>query len=151
MPQRLPGYGQEASVVHPGYPHHDPAGRDAAGVDPILVSIGDIGVTPNWVITPNGTRPIGSVQWIFSDNTRTTERMPAYAIVLAVIFFLFCLLGLLFLLIKERRTEGYVNVTVQGAGLYHVAQIPVSSPQQIAHLHNVVGYARTVTAHAGGR
>ncbi len=67
---------------------------------------------------------------------------------LAIIFFVFCRLGLLFLLIKERKTQGYVEVTVQGEGLYHVTQIPVSSPAQIPHIRQAVDYARTLSAAA---
>ena len=41
--------------------------------------------------------------------SRTEEKIPAHAIVLAVIFFIFCLLGLLFLLMKEKTTTGFVR------------------------------------------
>lgn len=98
------------------------------------------------LITPGGTYPLAGTTWIMTNNTVTTESIPAYAIVLAVIFFVFCLLGLLFLLIKDRRTQGYVSVSVQGPGLLHVTQIPVSNPLQIADTENRVNYIRSLVA-----
>ncbi|MQS13288.1 hypothetical protein F7Q99_13595 [Streptomyces kaniharaensis] len=61
---------------------------------------------------------------------------------LAIIFFFFCLIGLLFLLMKERRTVGHVQITVSGAGRYHTTSVPVSSPNQVMDLMNRVNYAR---------
>jgi len=121
----------------------------AAPTEPLLVSIGDIGVTQSWVITPSGNRPVGKVQWIFTDMSRTAQTIPAWAIVCAVVFFFLCFLGLLFLLLKEDRTEGWVQVIVQGPGLVHTAQLPVSSPQQVADYNARVNYARSISAAAG--
>ena len=100
------------------------------------------------VHTPGGTYPLKGTTWIVSNQTQTTETIPGYAIVLAVVFFLFCLLGLFFLLIKERRTTGFVQVSVQGPGLYHAAQIPISHPSQIARVESQVNYARMLVARA---
>ncbi|MDX6260618.1 MAG: hypothetical protein QOH84_2306, partial [Kribbellaceae bacterium] len=80
---------------------------------PVLVTIGDISVEQYRIVTPAGVLPTQGTNWSAMDMTRTEEKIPAYAIVLAIIFFLFCLLGLLFLLIKERKTTGFVQVTVQ--------------------------------------
>jgi hypothetical protein len=118
--------------------------------EPMLVTIGDIGVTPSTVVTPSGTRPVGKVQWMFTDMSRTTEAIPTWAIVCTVIFFLFCLLGLLFLLVKENRTEGHVQVVVQGSGFVHTTQLPVSSIAQVADYNARVNYARSVSAAASG-
>ena len=49
----------------------------------------------------------------------------------AVVFFVFCFLGLLFLLAKERHTEGFVQVVVQGPHLLHTVQLPVWSQEQV--------------------
>ena len=114
-----------------------------------VVVIGDIGVTPHWVVTPNGHAPLGSVQWVVRDSSRTEESIPAYAIVLAIVFVMACLLGLLFLLIKERRTVGYVEVTVQAEGLYHVTQIPATGRQTLPWVHSQVNHARSWAARAG--
>jgi hypothetical protein len=104
----------------------------------IVLWIGDIGVSQHWVVTPNGSAPLAGSQWIVRDGTRLEEKMPAYAIVLAVIFFFVCLLGLLFLLIKERKLVGFVEVTVRSGETYHVAQIPVR------HVSEVDGVRRQV-------
>lgn len=114
-----------------------------AAPEPMLLSIGDIAIYPTRVVTPSGVFPHSGLTWVMRDNSVTTEGMPAYAIVLAILFFFVCLLGLLFLLIKERKTQGYVDVSVQSPdGRYHVTQIPVSSPEQVAAIRHQVDYAR---------
>jgi hypothetical protein len=70
---------------------------------------------------------------------------------LAVVFiwlFLLGLLGLLFLLVKEDRTDGTVQVVVQGPGFVHGTQLPVASPQQVADYNARVNYARSVSTAA---
>ena len=116
--------------------------------DPIVLTIGDIGVTRNWVVTPNGTARLGGSQWIARDMTRTESKIPTWAIVLAVVFALVCLLGLLFLLAKERYTTGYVEVSVQAGNLFHATQIPVSSQYQVAQIRQQVSQAQTLAAAA---
>jgi hypothetical protein len=112
---------------------------------PMLVQIGDIVCTQTEVITPSGRRPINRVVWTFTDMSQTTTGIPAWAIVLAIVFFVFCLLGLLFLLVKETRTTGWVQITVQGDRFLHQVQLPVSSPQQIADYNARIGYARSLS------
>jgi hypothetical protein len=116
----------------------------------VMVTVGDIACTSTEVITPSGRAPVTAVTWAFTDMSRTTRTIPAWAIVLAVIFFFFCLLGLLFLLVKEERTEGWVQVTAQGQGLLHVAQIPVASPMTVADINARVNYARSLEFSVGG-
>jgi len=116
--------------------------------DPIVLTIGDIGVTRNWVVTPNGTARLGGSQWIARDMTRTESKIPTWAIVLAVIFALVCLLGLLFLLAKEKYTTGYVEVSVHAGNLSHATQIPVSSQYQVAQIRQQVSQAQTLAAAA---
>lgn len=126
------------------------AGSPTPPTEPLLVSIGDIGVTQSWVITPGATRPVGEVQWMFTDMSRTTTAIPTWAVVCAVVgFFFVCFLSLLLLLVKETRTEGVVQVVVQGPRLVHTTQLPVSSPQQVADYNARVNYARSLTAAAG--
>lgn len=115
-----------------------------------LVTIGQIVVTNHRVITPNGQAPIAQTTWTFQDMSITRREMPTWAIVCAIIFFLFCLLGLLFLLVKEERTEGFAQVQVQGPGLLWVEQLPVGSPSQVHDLNARVNFARSVAAQAGG-
>ena len=114
-----------------------------------LVSIGDIVCTQAEVITPSGRVPIAYATWSFTDMSRTTKAIPTWAIVCTVVFFFFCLLGLLFLLAKEERTEGAVQVVVQAPGLLHQVQLPVSSVGQVLDYSARVGYARSLTAAAG--
>lgn len=116
------------------------------GMEAPLVVIGDIIVTQSWVVTPSGTVPVGSVTWTFTDMSITSEAIPAWAIVCAVLFAVLCLLGLLFLLVKESRTRGGVQVVVQGPGLLHATQIPVWALDQVYDLNARVNYARSLTA-----
>lgn len=129
---QIPGYGQ---------PHEPP-----------LVSIGDIVVTQSSVITPSGTRPVGEVQWSFTDMSRTTQAIPVWAIVCAIVFAIFCLLSLLLLLVKEDRTEGWVQVVVQGPNFVHTTQLPVASPHHVFDYNARVNHARSISAagHAAG-
>jgi hypothetical protein len=126
-----------------------PASPAAAEVqDPIVLTIGDIGVTRNWVVTPNGNARLAGSQWIARDMTRVESRIPPWAIVLAIVFALACLLGLLFLLVKEQYTTGYVEVSVQAGTLFHATQIPVSGHHQVAHVRQQVSEAQTLAAAA---
>lgn len=147
-----PGYPpQQAAPVYgapqPGYPQTQPAyGMPQPGQ--VMVTIGDIGVTPTEVITPLGRRPVRGTVWMLQNNTMTSESIPTYAIVLCIVFLLFCLLGLLFLLIKERKTQGYLTVSVQGDGFFHATQVPVTYPAQIADIEGRVNYCRALAAAA---
>jgi hypothetical protein len=114
----------------------------------ILVTIGDIACTQTEVITPTGRCAIGSATWTFTDMSRTTKEIPTWAIVCMAIFLFSCLLGLLFLLAREERTEGFVQVVVQGPGFLHHVQLPVSSVAQIYDLNARVGYARGLSSAA---
>ncbi len=111
-----------------------------------MVTIGDISVTSTTVYTPSGSRPLGEVQWTFTDMSQTSQAIPTWAIVCAVVFFLLCFLGLLFLLAKEDKTAGSVQVTVHGQGFVHTTTIPVSSLAQVADINARVNYVRTLTA-----
>jgi hypothetical protein len=111
---------------------------------PVLVTIGDISVEQYRIVTPAGVLPTQGTNWSAMDMTRTEEKIPAYAIVLAIIFFLFCLLGLLFLLIKERKTTGFVQVTVQHGNRTHNTHVAAANPSQVADTLARVNYARTL-------
>ena len=115
----------------------------------LVITIGDIGVSPSWVVTPNGTAPLAGSQWIVQDRTLTQRSIPTYAIVLAIIFALACLLGLLFLLIKEERITGYVEVTVRSGNLFHGTQIPAQSPQAVHQVRQLVYQAQSMAAAIG--
>ena len=129
----------------------DAAQAAARGAGPVMVTIGDIVCTNTTVISPSGQAPIGGVVWSYTDMTRTNRVIPTWAIVCAVVFFFICLLGLLFLLVKEERTEGSVQVVVQGPGFLHQVQLPVFSVLQAQDYAARVNYARSLTAAASGR
>lgn len=147
MPPPMPPNGMYGTPGMPGLSGMQPMLQLPAET---LVTIGDIICTQTEVITPSGRRPIGQVTWSFTDMSRTTRSIPTWAIVLAVVFFFVCFLGLLFLLAKEDRTEGSVQIVVQGPGLLHQLQVPVHSVMQVQDYNARVGYARSLTAAATG-
>lgn len=126
----------------------DPPQGPPSGAENILGSLGDISFSQHHVYLPSGRYPIRRSMWTVRDQTHTESSIPAYAIVLAIIFAVFCLIGLLFLLIKENRFSGYVEVAVQGDGFYHASQISVSHPAQVADIRRWVDYARGLAAAA---
>jgi hypothetical protein len=134
--------------VSPAWSPAGPGGaiQPQAPAEPVLVSIGDISVTQSRVYTPSGTRELSELSWTVTDLSTTSQAIPTWAIVCAIIFFVFCLLGLLFLLVKETTTRGSVQVTVHGPGFVHTSQIPVISQAQIADINARVNYVRTLTA-----
>jgi hypothetical protein len=113
-----------------------------------LVTIGDIVFSKSWVVTPNGTRPIAGTQLIVSDYSRTESRMPTWAIVLAVIGAFFFLLGLLFLLVRERTTTGYIHVSLTNGDLVHATQVPAVTAFTSQEVQQRVDYARQLVAAA---
>lgn len=121
---------------------------EAGRSEPIVLSVGDIGITQHWVTTPNGYAPLRGSQWIVTDRSVTERSIPTWAIVCAIIFALACLLGLLFLLVKETKTSGYVQVSVRSGDLYHATEIPVSSPQGVAWARQLVSQAQSLAASA---
>ena len=144
------GYQQPAQVAPTqgfGQAQNFPPNSDALmSGEPVLVTIGDISVTSTTVYTPSGSRPLAEVSWTFTDLSTTSQGIPTWAIVCAVVFFLFCFLGLLFLLAKEDKTVGSVQVTVHGPGFVHTSTIPVASMAQVGDINARVNYVRTLTA-----
>lgn len=150
------GYGDPAGYGYPQHPptmmsgdggwqHNAPAVYGGAG-SATLLTIGDIAVTGDSIVTPAGSLPLRGAVWTVSDMSRTEESTPAYAIVLAVIFFFACLLGLLFMLIKEHRTTGFIQVTVHSGGRYHATMIPARSPNDVFAINQLVNNARAMCA-----
>ncbi|KUL35624.1 hypothetical protein ADL22_26745 [Streptomyces sp. NRRL F-4489] len=148
-----PGYGYpHAAPPPPGFPPGTPPPPPPGGfpgqappAGGVVLSLGDIAVSGDTVMTPAGPMPLRGAVWTATDMSRTEEKIPAHAIVLAVIFFLFCLLGLLFLLMKERTTTGFVQVTVNSGGRHHATMIPVQSREQVMYVMNQVNYARSLS------
>ncbi|HEY7222219.1 MAG TPA: hypothetical protein VH561_01175 [Micromonosporaceae bacterium] len=109
-----------------------------------VVAIGDITVTSDSVLVPQGRFPLTGTTWTIQDSTRVIKRSPRYAVTLAAIFAVI-LVGLLFLLIKQRRYTGFVLVTVVGEGLYHSVRFP-PGPESTAHVASLVNRARVLAA-----
>ncbi|MER0481647.1 hypothetical protein ABR737_25485 [Streptomyces sp. Edi2] len=141
-PQPVPG----GFPTGPGGFQADPGGFQA-GPQPggMALSLGDIAVTGDTIMTPAGPMPLRGAVWTATDMSRTEEKIPSHAVVLAVVFFFFCLLGLLFLLMKERVTTGFVQVTVNSGGRHHSTMIPVQSREQVMFVLNQVNYARSLS------
>lgn len=114
----------------------------------ILYSVGDIGVTYTSIITPNGHIPLDGSAWIVTEQTTIVQVMPGYAVVLAIVGLPFCLLGLLFLAIRQDRLSGHVQVAVQNRGAFYATQVPVSKPQQVAAVQAQVNDIRGLVAQA---
>nr|WP_246620246.1 hypothetical protein [Streptomyces corallincola] len=134
--------------VGPPAPHLPLMGAQPMGQFPgggPQLAIGDITVVGDRIITPSGTMPLRGAMWNATDMSHTEEKIPAHAIVLAIVFFVFCLLGLLFLLMKERKTVGYVQVTVTSGGRHHAAMIPAFGPQTFPAVLAQVNHARSLS------
>jgi hypothetical protein len=113
-----------------------------------LATIGDISVSQHWVSTPAGEYPIRGSVWTVADMSHRQDTVSTVGVVLCLIFVWFCLLGLLFLLIKDRTISGYIQVTVQGNGFHHSTLIPAVNPQSVWHVNQMVNYARSLAAAA---
>jgi hypothetical protein len=113
-----------------------------------LVVIGDISATRTEVIVAGGSSPLRDTVWTAHDRVVTHARTPAWAVVLTVVFFPLCLLGLLFLLIKRPRVSGWVEVTVNGPGVFHTTRVPVDSAETLGAVHDQLDYARTLVTAA---
>ncbi len=81
--------------------------------------------------------------------SQTTRDTPTWAVVLCVLTALeTCGLGLLFLLVKEQKTTGSVQVQVQNEKLFHMTQMYVRSPMQVNQIQQQVRQAQTMAAAA---
>lgn len=145
------GPGQQAGVPGYGYPQQPtlPAGVPMPVGPPMggapLLSLGDITVVGDQIMTPAGPMPLKGAVWNAMDMSRTEEKMPTVAIVLAVVFFVFCFLGLLFLLMKEKQTTGFIQVTVTSGGRHHATMIPATRPDTIHWVMGQLNYARSLS------
>ncbi|WP_326652103.1 MULTISPECIES: hypothetical protein [unclassified Streptomyces] len=150
-PNQAPGYGYPGGTT-PDYSQTQPALPIPAAGPPApmggapLVSIGDITVMGDSIVTPAGTLPLRGAVWNATDMSRTEEKIPAHAIVLAVVFFIFCLLGLLFLLMKEKTTTGFIQVTVTSGGRHHSTMIPARGPESFQMVMGQINYARSLSS-----
>lgn len=109
-----------------------------------------ISVTSSGVHTPHGSIPLEEARFFLSDRTRQSSSTPTYAVVLAITgFFFITFFSLLFLLIKEQKLTGVVELTVSGAGISYTTSIPVSGRNDIAELAARVQHVQQLTGRAG--
>jgi hypothetical protein len=121
------------------------------GDDPVLFTIGDVAVTRTSVILPHGRYPLRGTTWTVNNQTYMSSSTPSWAIVLAIVgFFFFCVFSLLFLIAKEQRVHGFIEVHVLGAnGLHHVTRIAALDAFTWNWVQQQVGQAQALAAAAG--
>ncbi|WP_233578489.1 hypothetical protein [Micromonospora sp. BL4] len=128
----------------PGHPI--PAGFATAGPEVVAVQIAEITVSPPIIRTPTGVLPLAGASWHVADYWQRDEKVATWALVCAIVgFFCLAFFSLLFLLVKETRRYGTVQVTVTNGAQQYVARIPVTDQAQVQHLNNQVNYARSLS------
>ncbi|MFF2327728.1 MULTISPECIES: hypothetical protein [unclassified Streptomyces] len=148
--QQAPGYGyppeQAGQPTMPGYGYPQQPGLPpgTAGSAPML-TLGDITVMSDQIVTPAGTMPLKGAVWTATDLSRTEEKIPTVAIVLAIVFALLCLIGLLFLLMKEKKTTGFIQVSVTSGGRHHSTMIPATGPETFQMVMAQLNTARSMS------
>ncbi|NBE80269.1 hypothetical protein GVV04_04535 [Micromonospora sp. NEAU-HG-1] len=132
---------------HPPLMAPPPGGAPQYGTpSAVAVQIGEIMVTPPEIRTPAGVLPLAGAQWHVADYWQKEEKIAPWAIVCAILgFFCLTIFSLLFLLIKETRHQGTVQVTVTSGHRQYVARIPVTDQSQVMHVNNQVNYARSLS------
>ncbi|MEL7156340.1 MAG: hypothetical protein AAFN30_07050 [Actinomycetota bacterium] len=115
-----------------------------------LYQVGDIGVTADTIVTYRGTAPLAGSTWLAIDQSRVEEKIPVWAIVMAVIFASLCLIGLLFLLVKEQQISGHVEVRVQSGEFWHVTHVPVIDAGHVPWIMHQVSLIQTQAHRALG-
>lgn len=148
------------SSMPEGQDHGDAVGRRGhedsivpaadAQASQVMGTIGDISYDAQFVHVPGRSFPIAGSVWAVRDQSRSERVMPSWAIICAIVFFIFCFLGLLFLAVKETRHSGYIEVEVRQGNNYHVTQIPSVGPQTLTWANTAVNHARSISAWATG-
>jgi hypothetical protein len=114
---------------------------------PVIVQIAELGVTSTVVHTPTGDIPLAGSQWQVNDYWFTSQRIPRWAIIAAVLgFCVLTVFSLLFLLVKEQVSQGTVQVTVTNGTRQYVARIPVRDQAAVTTINQQVNYVRTLAA-----
>jgi hypothetical protein len=130
-----------------GASNEDGREAKAAPAEPVreelVLTIGGIGVSPHWVVTPSGNIALADSQWTVADQSRSVKKHPVWTIVLAVVLFP---IGLLLLLVTTESVVGYVEVKVRGPGLAYTAQVPVTSPYAVQTVRRQVAEAESMAA-----
>jgi hypothetical protein len=116
--------------------------------EPLLVTIGDIGFSEHWVVTPHGTAPLVGTSIVVDDRTHSVSKTPTWAIVVAIVGVFFFFLSLLFLLVRETQISGYLLVTVRNGELEFTSTLPISTALQVQEYQGRAIYARKLAAAA---
>lgn len=152
-PSRPPEYPPPPGQPPAPEPYLPPTGYPTSGVPdysaggPVIVQIGDMGVTSSVVHTPAGDIPLAGSTWQVSDYWHSEQKIPTWAIVAAIVgFCVLTVFSLLFLLVKVTVPRGTVQVTVTNGTRQYVARIPVTDPSQVTHVHQQVNYVRSLAA-----
>jgi hypothetical protein len=139
------GYGTPAVPVSGGYGGLVPVTWPLQ--EPVVAQIAEIQVTPSTVRTPTGQFPLRGSSWLVNDQWIASQATPTWAIVLAIVgFFCLTIFSLLFLLAKETRYSGSVQVMVSNGPHQYATRIPVISQAQVYHLNQQVNYVRSLAA-----
>jgi hypothetical protein len=114
---------------------------------PVVAQIGEMAVTSSTVYTPAGEIPLQGSTWQVSENWFTVQRIPTWAVVMAIAgFCVLTVFSLLFLLAKETVYRGTVQIVVSNGPRQYVCRVPVSDQAQVQHLHQQVNYVRSLAA-----
>jgi hypothetical protein len=114
---------------------------------PVILQIGELAVTSSTVHTPTGDIPLRGSTWQVTDQWMTEQRIPTWAVVMAIVgFCVLTVFSLLFLLAKETVYRGTVQIVVSNGPRQYVCRIPVANQAQVHHLHQQVNYVRSLAA-----
>jgi hypothetical protein len=133
--------------VSPSQPANLPVTAPYSIGDAVIAQIGEIQVTSTTIITPAGTFPLRGSEWNVQDQWLAEQKIPSWAIVMAILLF-FCVgpFSLLFLLAKETAYSGTVLVTVRSHPYHYVSRVPVNNQAYVQHVYQQVNYVRSLAA-----
>jgi hypothetical protein len=111
------------------------------------VQLGEVSVSSTTIYTPAGEIPLKGSQWTLSDQWQAQHKIPAWAIVCAILLFFFlCFFSLFFLLAKETRYTGTIQITITNGPRQYVARIPVTDQRIAQHVNSQVNYVRSLAS-----
>ncbi len=115
--------------------------------EPVIARFGDIEVTGSAVRGPTGTFPLPDSVWRCFDYWYDIRVTPAWAIALALVgFFVVPFVSLLFLLVKEPRRVGVLQVAIWDGVRQHVVDLPVGDVAQARAIEHQVDRVRVLAA-----
>lgn len=113
--------------------------------EPVLARFGRITVTETFVRTSTRTFPLRGTVWRTFDYWQQRRVRPEWAIALAIVgFFFLPFFSLLFLLVKQSRMSGVLQVAVWDGIRQHSVDLPVRSPAELQHWRRQVDFVRSL-------